>query len=75
MCVLGVLEDIGKVMGGVVGSVVEFHVRPHILDRIEFRGIGWKMFRGKSAMMADPSLHFSASMTGEPIPDQDDMPA
>jgi len=51
-----------------------FAVSPDVLDRIQFRRIGWQVFRFEAAfLIADELLGLPAAMRRKPIPDQEDV--
>ena len=49
-------------------------VRPDILDRVQFRRIGWQVLHLEAAfLVADELLGEAAAMTWKPVPNQQDV--
>lgn len=67
----------GQDLGGTqVGQIVPFDVAPDLLDGIEIWRIGRQAFDVEpGALAGHVSLHPSAPVSGQPVPEEDDGPA
>jgi len=70
----GMVAQLPKCGGAEVRQLVLFPVRPEVLDRIQFRRIGGKIFQPQtSSLLPDKVPHCAAVMTGQTVPDDQQL--